>query len=1091
MVPTDRLLICDSVSEFPVLGKASSTGSGCRHFQPVLPPGYIELATEMLRFALYFPNRTSQRVLSMPLELSLRHLLGRSSAGWAIAFLSFVFVKGMSDESKALAQGYSPDEAAGKMTAALGFEVKLVAAEPLVRQPVSVEFDDRGRMWVMQYLQYPNPEGLKRVKVDRYSRTVYDRVPEPPPRGPRGADKLTILEDTDGDGRMDKAKDFVDGLNLATGMALGYGGVFVLNVPYLLFYPDRNHDDVPDRDPIVLLTGFGMEDTSSLANSLIFGPDGWLYGTQGTNITANIRGIEFEQGIWRYHPITRDFELFCEGGGNPWGLDFDRQGNLFFSTNNGGFVMHHGMQGAYYAKSFQKHGELHNPYAFGWFDHVPHKNFKGGHVTVGGCVYQDDVFPEAFRGRYIAADLLGHAVNRHEIIPTGSTFQTEQGDALLQANDTWFAPSDLTIGPDGCVYVADWHDKRTGHPDPDADWDKTNGRVFRIQPAGYQPREHVDPNLLSLETLIGRLSHPSAWHVRRALRVLVERNDPHAVPELHKLATTTVDDRVALHALWGLYACAGFDETVSRDFLSHRSPAVRAWTVRFLGDSQRIDVDTRDLLVELATKESDPAVLAQLACSARRLSAADAFPIVTTVLGRQEAAADPYVPLLCWWAVEQFAATEPDLALEFFANDEAWKNPTIRDVILGRLMRRFAADGTQFGFRACTRLYQSTSSPDERRRLLVELNAGLALIGAQTRKEKGLPLGASYNRFAVKQADKPAAAQRLRSVPVDLEPILIDIWDVTTSDPETLRAAMRMGSADAYARVVALADDPAGSSELRREMFQILGEMGDGSCVLAALRPIERQESEGMQSSAMNVLARFSDDRIPETLLSVYDKMNEMLKAQARGVLFGRKEWAALFLQGVETGRFKAADVQVEELRRIALHNNPELDAIVRKHWGNVRAGTPEEKLAEIRRLSNDLRAAPGKPEAGKELFKKHCATCHTLFGEGNKIGPELTQANRKDQEYLLVSIVDPASQIRKEFMSYVVMTKDGRLTTGLLAEETPTAITLLGAKNERTTIQRGDIDEMVESPTSLMPEKLLEPLKPEEIRDLFSYLQK
>ena len=132
---------------------------------------------------------------------------------------------------------------------------------------------------------------------------MYDRVPEPPPRGPRGADRITILEDTDGDGRADRAKDFVGGLNLTTGFAFGYGGVFVLNVPYLLFYPDRNRDDVPDGDPEVLLTGFGMEDTSSLANSLTWGPDGWLYGTQGTNITANIRGIEFQQGVWRYHPL--------------------------------------------------------------------------------------------------------------------------------------------------------------------------------------------------------------------------------------------------------------------------------------------------------------------------------------------------------------------------------------------------------------------------------------------------------------------------------------------------------------------------------------------------------------------------------------------------------------------------------------------------------------------------------------------------------------------------------------------------------------------------------------------------------------------
>ena len=261
------------------------------------------------------------------------------------------------------------------MKVADGFEVSVVASEPLVRQPVAMEFDDRGRLWVIQYLQYPNPAGLKRVQVDRFSRTKYDRVPEPPPKGPHGADRITILEDTDGDGRMDRGRDFIDGLNLTTGIAFGRGGVFVLNVPYLLFYPDKNRDDVPDSDPEVLLRGFGMEDAHSVANSLTFGPDGWLYGCQGSTVTANVRGIEFQQGVWRYHPLTREFELFCEGGGNSWGLDFDRVGNLLYSTNWGGNVLLHGVQGGYFVKAFAKHGALHNPHAYGYFDHTPHKNF--------------------------------------------------------------------------------------------------------------------------------------------------------------------------------------------------------------------------------------------------------------------------------------------------------------------------------------------------------------------------------------------------------------------------------------------------------------------------------------------------------------------------------------------------------------------------------------------------------------------------------------------------------------------------------------------------------------------------------------------
>src|SRR5262245_39855400 len=285
---------------------------------------------------------------------SNRHL--RQPCRYAFLALPFLFCV----SSPALAQGYPPNQATAKMTVPAGFTVELVAAEPLVRQPVAIDFDDRGRLWVIQYLQYPNPAGLARVKVDRFSRTKYDKFPEPPPKGPHGEDRLTILEpDPRQPGKL-RGKDFVSGLNLASGFAFGHGGVFVLNPPYLLFYPDRDHDDAPDSDPEVLLSGFGMDDAHSVANSLTWGPDGWLYGCQGSTVTASIRDIEFQQGIWRYHPLTKQFELFCEGGGNSWGLDFDRSGNLLYSTNHGGFVMLHGVQGAYLWKQFGKRGELHN-----------------------------------------------------------------------------------------------------------------------------------------------------------------------------------------------------------------------------------------------------------------------------------------------------------------------------------------------------------------------------------------------------------------------------------------------------------------------------------------------------------------------------------------------------------------------------------------------------------------------------------------------------------------------------------------------------------------------------------------------------------
>ena len=622
------------------------------------------------------------------------------------------------------AQGYPPDQAAQKMTVADGFTVQLVAAEPMVRQPVAIEFDDRGRLWVIQYLQYPNPAGLKRVDVDRYSRTVYDRVPEPPPKGPKGADRITILSDFDKDGRAHKSKDFLSDLNLATGIAFGHGGVFVLQVPYLLFYPDRNRDDVPDGDPQVLLKGFGMEDAHSVANSLTWGPDGWLYGCQGSTVTADIDGIEFQQGVWRYHPITHRFELFCEGGGNSWGLDFDRHGNLLYSTNVGGFTMLHGVQGGYYWKSFGKHGALHNPFAYGYIDHVPHRNFKGGHVTVGGIVYQGDSFPASFRGKYIAGDLLGHAVYWHDITPDGSSFRSAHGGDLLLANDTWFATTDVTTGPDGSVYVADWFDKRTAHPDPDADWDKSNGRIYRIAAKGTKAVEPFDLAKLSSDKLVSLLSHPNDWFRRKAREVLADRRDPEVIFPLRRLVMESKNDDLQLQALWALYVSGGFNDAFAEKLLDHRNPDVRRWTVRFLGDEREVSSALAKRLAELAATEPAVVVRSQLACSARRLPAVDGLPIVRHLLERNLDGKDPHIPLLLWWAVEEHAIDGRELMLEAFGTAEAWQRPLVRDVILERLMRRYAAEGGENGYGACARLLAAAPA-SERGRMLVALDQGI------------------------------------------------------------------------------------------------------------------------------------------------------------------------------------------------------------------------------------------------------------------------------------------------------------------------------------------------------------------------------
>ncbi len=953
-------------------------------------------------------------------------------------------------------QGYSPAEAARKMTVADGLEVQLVAHEPMVRQPVAMTFDERGRLWVIQYLQYPNPAGLKRVTVDRYSRTEYDQVPEPPPHGPRGADRITILEDTDGDGAADSAKDFVSGLNIASGMLHGHGGLYVLQSPYLLFYPDRNRDDVPDGDPEVLLKGFGLQDAHAVANSLAWGPDGWLYGAQGSTVTANIRGISFQQGIWRYHPTTREFELFAEGGGNTWGVDFDRTGHLIAGTNVGPNAMLHQVQGGYYWKSFGKHGELHNPYAFGYLEHVQYADFRGGHVTCGGIVYSGDTLPAHFKDRYIAANLLSHAVYWHELSPQGSSFTARFGGELLVANDDWFAPVDVTLAPDGSVLIADWHDQRTAHPDPDAQWDRTNGRIYRVQAKGAKRLPRFDLAKLSTEQLVALLDSPSGWHRATARRLLVERGDSTAVG-LVETRLQVDPPSTALESLWTLASMNAVDETLLSELLDHKDAAVRAWAVRLLGDNKEVAPDVAAKLVSLAADDS-PAVRNQLACTAQRLPAEHGLPIVFALARKDADATDPQIPLLLWWALERHADRRDEI-LNWLSDKATWQQQLVREHLVERLARRYAARGEPDDLTAVVSLLRQ--APDSGGRELILRGINLGLRGRRLPRAPGV---------------LPAAFRSLKD---------------EAQSPAVLEFGLRIGDGDAQDRALALLASTDLTVNERTHLIAVLGDTsleGAASHLFALLKSGEAPEP--VRLAALAALGRTENPQVSDAILSCYAELPEKLKAGAIGVLVARPSSAAKLVDAVRSGSIPQGEVSTDHLRQLAAHDDANLESAITSLWGKVRAATPEERLAVVRRLNNDLRAASGDVAVGKTLFTEHCAKCHTLHGEGNLVGPDLTTANRGDRDFLLVSMVDPSVNVRKEYLSHVAQTTDGRVLTGIVIEETDAELTLLDANNQRQRLAKSDLELLQPAEVSLMPEGLLEKLTPGQLRDLFSYLQ-
>jgi putative heme-binding domain-containing protein len=961
----------------------------------------------------------------------------------------------------------SPGAAYQALTVADDLKVDQVLTEPTVAQPVFLNFDERGRMWVVQYLQYPFPAGLKILSEDRFLRATYDKVPPPPPHHFKGRDKITIHEDTDGDGTFDKHQTFVEGLNIATSCVRGRGGVWVLNPPYLLFYPDKNRDDVPDGDPEVHLEGFGLQDTHSNVNSLQWGPDGWLYAAQGSTVTGAVKRPGRDQQpvhsmgqlIWRYHPETRRYEIFAEGGGNAFGVEIDAKGRVFSGNNGGNTRGFHYVQGAYLQKTFVKHGPLSNPYAFGYFAPMKHHNVP--RFTHTFVVYEGAALPPRYHGKILAvAPLLSHVV-LSERVPDRSSFQTKDVGHPLTSSDPWFRPVDIKVGPDGAVYVADFYEAQIGHlRHHEGKIDPRNGRIYRLSATNAPPPSQgervgvkgFDLARLSTPELIGLLRHDNKWYRRMALQLLGDRKDRSAIPILRKILDSETG-QPALEALWGLNLSGGFDDALALRALEHADPYVRLWTVRLLGDARQVAVPLAKRLAELALTEPHVEVRSQLACSAKRLPAGDALPIVRNLLARDEDVDDIYVPLLLWWALESKCESDRDQVVALFEDLSIWRLRMVQAHLLHRLMRRYAAAGTRRDLLTCARLLRL--SPD-----------------------------AEQSKLLVRGFEEAFQGRPLGNLPAELAEALARLGG------GSVVLGLRQNKPEAVERALAvLADDKADAGE-RLQYVQVFGEVQQPRCVPVLLDLVERSPDDALRLAALTALQQYDDARIAAAILRHYGMFTEAARDVAQTLLVSRKPWVLLLLEAIDGGKIDPPTVPVDVVRQMTVHRDERIARLVAKHWESVEGATTAEMQKQIERLEGVLRSASGSPYPGKKLFLASCAKCHRLFTQGGEIGPDLTTFKRDDIGNLLVHVVNPSAEIREGFESLLVTTKDGRVVSGFLVDKDNQVLVLRGADGQNVTLRQDLIEEALPQRKSLMPEGLLKDLTDQQVRDLFAYLR-
>lgn len=967
--------------------------------------------------------------------------------------------------------GESPVDGLRRFTVDDGLEVELVVAEPEVAQPVYVTFDERGRMWVVQYRQYPFPAGLKVVGHDEYWRVQYDAFPPPPPpRHTPGADRVTIFEDRDGDGSFESSKDFVTGLNITTAALPGRGGVWVMNPPYLLFYADANRDDVPDGDPVVHLAGFGLEDMHAVANSLTWGPDGWIYGCQGSTCTATVTrpgidepGVHFKgQAIWRYHPETRRFELFAEGGWNNFAMAVDEKWRLF-TGSNGGIIGVHYVQGGFYRKHFPKHGPFTNPFTFGHVEGMAdHSSQAKLSQAMAFCTAPG--WPADFRRGVLVARVLQQRIDLCEFVPDKSTYAAHERRPALSSSDKNFRPVDIKFGPDGAAYIADWHE-------PNVTWNVTagegglnaaSGRIYRLRPKGQPRAGQFDLSSLDGPRLLALLDHQSQWWREMARRMLRERKDATLVPELQdKLATS--DGQAALEALWSIHGCGGFADGPHVQWLRHGDPHVRVWTIRLLGDDGIINSEIQSTLVDLARDDPDPQVRSQLACSARRFPVANALPIIEALAHRGEDVDDPNIPLLVWYAVEHAWRVDREATLRWLSASPLWEAPVFRSAVVSRLGRRFTVERSEENLKLCARLLAVAPAMDQKREVLRGMAAGLA-------------------------------GDSLPGIPAELESAIAPFWAAGPPDIELIEVAVRLGSREAVPLALRRLDDPATSEADRVALLRLLAERRDARVVGPALPLMRQSTSAELRREALAALQAAGGDEVGAAVLEQATRHDDTWKAACLSALSGRRAWSLLVLDAVDGGQLAPADIPRATVSALQKSVGREHAPRVARHWGAINQ-TPEAKRRRLEELTAVLDESPGNAASGRQVFGLLCAQCHPLHGEGKALGPDLTGIDRGDRDGLLHAIVDPSASVLPDYMAFEVALKarageSERTLIGFIQDETANGLTMVDTAGTRTAVATSEIARRTALPISLMPEGLVDGLSAAQVRDLFAWLQ-
>lgn len=970
--------------------------------------------------------------------------------------------------------GLSPEEARQQAKAPPGFSIDLIAAEPDLVQPIAMCFDARGRIWVIEGNTYPvRKEGAWNA----------------------GGDRILIFEDANGDGSFETRKVFAENINLASGIEVGFGGVYVGAAPYLLFFPDADQDDQPDGDPEILLDGWGYQDTHETLNAFTWGPDGWLYGCHGvfTHSLVGKPGTPDEErepinaGLWRFHPVSKTFEVYAHGTSNPWGVDFNEYGDFFVSA----CVIPHFYHLSHGGRYFRQAGQHFNPYTFSdietiadhshytgdmrilWAerrgdnpnDTAAAKDFTntvgGGHAHCGLLYYDAPEFPASFQRQMYFHNLHGHRMVSESLMGDGSGYVAQHRPDFLLSNNHETIGVGVMQGPDGAIYYSDWVDSQTCHHRDVEIWDRSNGRIFRVRHGDVKSPATKLPEMTDVE-LVATLGHANSFHARQAQRLLQERR------AAGKLDVAAVDQALAsfesehasdtpllLRAFWARYVTDLITPELMVARLDDSSEHVRGWAVQLLGaEKEALPGDALAKLETMAAEDLSLVVRRYLASKLQRLPFEQRWKIAESLISHRRSAHDRNIPLLCWFGIEPLIEVDPNRAFTL-ANRSVF--PEVKEFII--------------------------------RRATMVTEGRSALMTSLSRAKKPEEFVAIGNQLLESLANLP---------PVDRP----DGWEKARQNGEVIageapavtavlmRLGARFGDESAFPHWRDIARDPKAKPTDRSEAIELLTIGNDPELGHIARNVLD---TPPLQEAAISALKKHPGAETAQALVERLGKFPLKLRNEAINLLATRPEMALALLKAVDADRLESSLISPVMLSQFERFENDEINAIITDNWtrgsGSVDLAQLTATIETWKKKLNPKVMTKADASRGRQTFMVTCGTCHQLFGEGIALGPDLTGSNRADLGYVLENVLAPSAVVGKDYLLNVFTLKDGSTVSGMVREETPDFVKVAMPGGSTTDVKLAEVEKREQLAQSLMVPGLFEALPIEQVADLVKYL--